>query len=125
MAHEQSPLGPKPAWAYAYQIVPPQPEDRLRAVKVLLDHEGAQARVRERTWEGRFVVEQQVTHILVVSDSPDQDLEVNQRLEEELRGLEAGFALTVPMAVAEEPVPPAEPVLHSPHLLPGRPPPRE
>jgi hypothetical protein len=125
MAHDQSPRGPKPAWAYAYQIVPPQPEDRLRTVKVLLDHEGAQAKSRERTWEGRFVVERQVTHILVVSDSPDQDLEVNQRLEAELRGVEAGFALTVPMAVAAEPVRPAGPVPHAPHTPSGRAPPQK
>ncbi len=126
MADEKSPQEPKPAWAYAYQIVPPQPEDRLRAVKLLLDHEGTQARVQERTWEGRFVVEQQVTHILVVSDSPDQDLDVNRRLEAELRSSDTGFALTVPMAVTEEPVPPADAVLPSPPHLPRRRlPPRE
>jgi hypothetical protein len=101
MAHEEPPRGLKPAWAYAYQIVPPQPEDRLRAVKALLDHEGAHAKVQQRTWAGRFVVEQQVTHILVVSDSPDQDLDVNQRLETALRGAEVGFALTAPPGARE------------------------
>jgi hypothetical protein len=121
MIHEQPPRGPKPAWAYAYQIVPPQPEGRLRAVKVLLDHEGAQAKVRERTWEGRFVVEEQVTHILVVSDSPDQDLDVNRRLEAELRGADVAFALTIPISVADEPVPPSA----APQTAPGRLPPRE
>jgi hypothetical protein len=125
MAHEQPPRGPKPAWAYAYQIVPPQPEDRLRAVRVLLDRERAQAKVGERTWAGHFVVEQQVTHILVVSDSPDQDLDANQRLEAELRGAEVGFALTVPMAVTEESVPPTEPFSRAPRPPPGRLPPRE
>ncbi len=126
MAHEQPPPGPGSPWAYAYQIVPPQPEDRLRAVKVLLDHEGTQAKARERTWEGRFVVERQVTHILVVSDSPDQDLEVNQRLETALRDAQVGFALTVPMAAADEPEPPpAEPTVDSPRHPPGRPPPKK
>ena len=126
MAHEQAPRGPKPPWAYAYQIVPPQPEDRLRAVKVLLEHEGTQAKTRDRTWEGRFVVERQVTHILVVSDSPDQDIEVNQRLETALRHAKVGFALTVPMAAADEPAPtPAGPVPHSPQFPPGRLPPKE
>jgi hypothetical protein len=125
MAHEEPPRGLKPAWAYAYQIVPPQPEDRLRAVKALLDHEGAHAKVQQRTWAGRFVVEQQVTHILVVSDSPDQDLDVNQRLETALRGAEVGFALTAPLAVTEEPPAPAKSVLDSPHLPPRRLPPRE
>lgn len=104
MAQEQPPRGPKPSWAYAYQIVPPQPKAQLRAVKVLLDHERAQARLEGRTWEGRLVLEQQVTHILVVTDDPDQDIDVNRRLEAELRGAEAAFALTVPMAVVDESV---------------------
>jgi hypothetical protein len=125
MANEQ----PRPSWAYAYQIVPPQPEDRLRAVKALLDHERAQARREERTWEGRLILEQQVTHILVVTDNPDQEMDVNRRLEAELRGAQAAFALTVPMAVADEPVPPSgDPTPGSP-LPPqtplGSPPPRE
>ena len=106
MAHEPRPPGPGPTWAYAYQIVPPQSEDRLRTVKALLDHERAHARLGARTWEGRFVLEQQVTHILVVSDSPDQDLEVNRRLEAELRGLETRFSLTAAMAVEDDPIPP-------------------
>jgi hypothetical protein len=129
MAHEQSPRWPKPAWAYAYQIVPPQPEGRLRAVKALLDHERAQARLEDRTWEGRLVLEQQVTHILVVTDNPDQDIDVNRRLEAALRGAEARFALTVPMAVQDEPVTPSvDPTPVGPlppHTPPGRLPPRE
>jgi hypothetical protein len=92
--------------------VPPQPEERLRRVLALLDREQAHARLGDRIWEGRFVLEQQVTHILVVSDNPQQDLEVNQRLEAELRDLEAAFCITTPMAVADEPgAPPPPPVL--------------
>lgn len=126
MAHEQQLRRSKSSWAYAYQIVPPQPEARLRAVKVLLDHERAQARREGRTWEGRLVLEQQVTHILVVTDDPDQDIDVNRRLETALRDAQAGFALTVPMAAAEEIEPsPAEPVPPSPQLPPGRPHSRE
>ncbi len=121
MPHEPPPGGSKPSWAYAYQIVPPQPEDRLRAIKTLLDRERKQARLGERTWEGRLVLEQQATHILVVSDSPAQDLEVNRRLEAELTGLEVGFARTVPMSVEGEPAPPAlDPALVVPHP-PGKP----
>jgi putative intracellular protease/amidase len=96
-------------WAYGYELVPPQPEDRLRAINVLLEREGADARDRARTWESRVVVEEHATHILVVSDSPEQNLEVNRRVEAQLRDLKAGFSLSAPMAVADESVRPSDP----------------
>lgn len=89
-------------WAYGYQITPPQPEGRLAAIQALLDHEHSEAKNRAHTWEGRFVHEEEVTHILVVSDSPDQHLEVNKRLEEALAAIEAGFSLTAPLAVIDD-----------------------
>ena len=92
----------KAIWAYAYQIVPPQPAERLHAIRALLDREAMDAKTRARTWEARLVAEDHVTHILVVSDSPEQDLDVNQRVEAELRDLEAGFSVTVPMAVERD-----------------------
>jgi hypothetical protein len=92
----------KTRWAYAYRIVPPQAQDRLRAIQTLLDREHSEARRGARTWEGRFVHEEQITHILVVSDSPDQDREVNRRLGVALNELKAGFLLTAPMAVADD-----------------------
>src|ERR1041384_5490284 len=79
----------KTRWAYAYRIVPPQAEDQLRAIQTLLDREHSDARRRARTWEGRFVLEEQITHILVVSDSPDQDRQINRRLGLALNELEA------------------------------------
>lgn len=110
MTDAPSTSGPKKIlWAYAYEIVPPQPEERLRAIDALLDKERAEARSRARTWESRVVVEEHVTHILVVSDSPEQDLEVNRRVEAELRDLSAGFSITVPMAVADDSVRPLDP----------------
>ncbi len=96
----------KPMWAYAYQIVPPQSEERLAAIRALLDREHTLAKRGAHTWEGRFVLEQQITHILVVSDSPDQDREANRRLEAALAELQAGFVLTAPLAVSDEPTPP-------------------
>lgn len=93
----------RPMWAYGYQIVPPQPEARLTAIKALLDREHTNAKRGERTWEGRFVHEQQITHILVVSDSPDQDGEANRRLESALAELQATFVRSAPMAVTEPP----------------------
>jgi hypothetical protein len=93
---------PKTVWAYAYQIVPPQPAARLHSIKTLLDHAHTEAQRDARTWTGRVVVEDQITHILIVSDSPEQNHEVNQRLEAKLQELNAGFSLTVPIAVVDD-----------------------
>lgn len=92
---------PAPVWAYAYAIAPPQPEARLAAVRQLLEREHSSARNVAHTWEGRLVMEPNVTHILVVSDTPDQSLEANQRLEAELRALHVNYQLTVPLAVVD------------------------
>jgi hypothetical protein len=92
----------KTMWAYAYRVVPPQAEDRLRTIRTLLDQEHSDAKRRARTWVGRFVLDEQVTHILIVSDSRDQDREVNRRLGDALNELQAEFLLTAPMAVAAD-----------------------
>ena len=96
---------PKTLWAYAYEIVPPQAEDQLNAIRTLLEKEHAEARHAARTWTGELVSEQRVTHLLVVSDSPDQNCEVNRQLESRLTQLRAGFSLTVPMALADDEAP--------------------
>jgi hypothetical protein len=86
-------------WAYSYEILPPQALDRLtRTLQVLEDGHSA-AGLAGRKWEGRLVTDDLVTHILVVSDSPDQQREVNRRLEAELRKVGAGFSMTLPLAV--------------------------
>jgi len=95
--------GRKAVWTYAYEIVPPQAEGRLGTIRNLLDQESADARRRAQTWVGRVVLQQQVTHILVVSDSPDQDHEANRRLEAQLKELEVEFSVTAPMAVSDGP----------------------
>jgi hypothetical protein len=99
MSHSEPSTGPKTNWAYAYELTPPQAEDRLGAVKTLLEDAQRDAKQGARTWEGRLVREQQITHIMVVSDNPDQDTDVNRRLAAELRNLEAGFLVTLAMAV--------------------------
>jgi hypothetical protein len=93
---------PKTVWAYAYQILPPQPAARLHVIRTFLEHAHTQAQREARTWTGRVVVEEQVTHILIVSDSPEQNHEVNRRLEAKLEELKAGFSITVPIAVADD-----------------------
>jgi hypothetical protein len=105
MVTKKSSPSPKTNWAYAYQIVPPQTEGRLRAIKGLLDNEHRAAQRGARTWTARLVSEQQITHILVVSDSPAQDREVNRRLEATLKELNVRFSVTTPMAVVDDVVP--------------------
>jgi hypothetical protein len=51
---------------------------------------------------GRIVVGQQNTHILVVSDSPDQLRPVNARLLAEFKALKLVVSLTAPMAVRDD-----------------------
>ena len=97
---------PKTIWAYAYQILPPQGAKRLHGIKTLLDQAHTEAQGGARKWTGRLVVEEQITHILIVSDSPEQNHEVNRRLEAKLQELNAGFSITVPVAVVDEGVVP-------------------
>lgn len=103
MTNERSTPKSETRWAYAYELDPPLPEERLAALEALLEREHALARDGERTWASRLVVEERVTHILVVSDTPQQDLTSNRRLERKLRDLRAGFSVTAPMAVTDDP----------------------
>jgi len=91
---------PRTLWTYAYQIEPPEVEERLLSVRTLLDDEHVQAGNGTRTWGARVVTEKRVTHILVVSDSPDRGREINGRLEAELTRLSVGFSMTAPLEVA-------------------------
>jgi len=90
----------KTMWAYAYQILPPQAADHLRTIRTVLDHAHQDAQRDARTWTARVVLEQQITHILVVSDSPEQNQAVNHQLDSTLRDLQARYSVTAPMAVA-------------------------
>jgi len=90
----------KPIWTYGYQIVPPQPEGRLATIPPLLDQQHTGAKRTGRTWAGRMVLEQLVTHILVVTDDPALTDSINRQLGAELERLDVKFQLTVPMAVA-------------------------
>ncbi len=106
METKNRPSPSRKKWAYGYEISPPVTQERLSAIERLLEEEHANARLQTRTWQSRFVVKEQVTHILVVSDSPDQQLEVNHRLEAELTRLEAVFSLTpsMPLDDGEKPL---------------------
>ena len=93
-------------WAYVYEMVPPQTENALSKVRTFLDQENVAAQRGGGTWVGRLVLEQGITRILIVSDSPQQNREVNQRLEAALKQLEVGFSITVPMALPDDAAPP-------------------
>ncbi len=91
----------KSLWAYAYQIVPPQPSRRLGTIRALLKDEMAAAHGGARIWSGRLVLERGATHILIVSDNArGRDHPINRQLEAELRRLEAAYSVTEPLAVA-------------------------
>jgi hypothetical protein len=91
----------KSLWAYAYQIVPPQPSQRLAAIRTLLKDETAAAHGGARTWSGRLVLERDATHILIVSDDiRGRDHPINRQLEAELLRLDAAYSVTEPLAVA-------------------------
>jgi hypothetical protein len=92
---------PRGSWAYTYEIVPPQPEQRLREVRDLIADEHSLAVGGARVWHGRFILEERATHILVVADSPDQQLAANRRLEAALKRLGVHFLRTIPLPVAE------------------------
>lgn len=99
MTRTNSASGPdKTRWAYAYEIVRAQPEDLFRSIEALLDCEHADAVRDGRTWGSRILLGPQVTSILVVSDTPRQDLEINRRLEDALRKL-GDVSVTAPLAV--------------------------
>jgi len=89
-------------WAYAYQIVPPQPKHRLDRIRALLDHEHTVARKDARSWAGRLVLERRATRILIVSDSPDQEREVDHAVVVEVRRLQATLIRTVPLEISAD-----------------------
>jgi hypothetical protein len=95
-------------WVYAYEMMPPKFEEQLSAIRTMLAREHADAKGAARRWTGNLVCESVATHILVVTDSPDQDREVNRRIEAWLTEQETGFSLTAPMLIADDETPSPE-----------------
>jgi len=71
----------------------------LGHIRELLDSENAQAFEQARAWAAQLILEQRSTQILVVSDSPARNRDVNHRLESELRRIEAQYRVTDPIAI--------------------------
>ena len=98
-------MPPKPpaTWAYTYRLDPPQDANRLKSLRALLAKEHRASASRAERWKARLVADDRVSHILVVTDSPDLTRKENLRLEAELRALRAEFSVTIPMAFDGEP----------------------
>jgi len=89
------------SWAYAYQLNPPQQvEQRFAKVKILLRRARLAAQRDGRLWTGQIVMETHITHILVVTDDPDEVRWVDRAIEAELKRLKMGFAITGPARVS-------------------------
>jgi len=82
------------SWAYAYQLNPPQPEPRFAKIKMLLRRARLAAQREGRLWTGQVVKDAHITHILVVTDAPDERRAVDRAIDAELKRLKMGFAIT-------------------------------
>jgi hypothetical protein len=100
-ANGQSPAA-RTLWAYGYELVPSHPQDRIAEIRDLIERQNQDAAKEGRTWNARLVT-RRVTHVMIVSTSPDVDLDHNRRLEAELTGLGVQFLTTVPMRVSDDP----------------------
>jgi hypothetical protein len=101
-AGEGTPSGERTLWAYGYEMIPPRREQQMAAIRNLLDRENAEAKRTARVWTARLVTQMQATHVLIVSTSPELDLEINRKLEAELNALGGEFVVTVPMPIRTE-----------------------
>jgi len=99
MVPKQGPRASK-SWAYAYQLNPPQPEPRFAKVKLLLRRARLAAQRDGCLWTGQIVMESHITHILVVTDAPDEVRAVDRAIDAELKRLKMGFAITGPAMVS-------------------------
>lgn len=99
-------LTPKLIWAYSYRLAPPRGAAKLRALRTLLGEVNNASLTDAGMFQGRLVVGGRIAHILVLSDSPELDREVNRRIEAELHTLDATFSVTVPLAVSDHGGPP-------------------
>ena len=100
---EGTPSAERTLWVYGYEMIPPHDEEQMTAVRKLLDVENNEAKRAARTWTARLVTRQLATHVLIVTTSPELDVDINRRLEAELRALGGEFAATVPVPIRADP----------------------
>jgi hypothetical protein len=94
------PAAARPLWAYGYEMVAPHPAGCMAEIRGVLDRQNAEAARAGRTWAARLVTTRLV-HVLIVSGSPELDLDVNCELEAELAGLGVRYLVTLPMQVSD------------------------
>jgi hypothetical protein len=92
-------------WVYGYEMIPPHQVQEMRSIRELLGRENAEAKRQHRSWTARLITEHQATHVLIVSSTPEQDREVNRKLETELKALGVDFLRTLPVPVSDDPEP--------------------
>lgn len=88
-------------WAYGYKLSPPVSRNRLAGVQALLDDEHRDAQLTDRIWAGRLINGDEITDILVVSGTPNQNLAVNRKLAAEFLRLHADFFMTSSVEVRD------------------------
>ena len=108
------------SWAYAYQLNPPQPEPRFAKIKMLLRRARLAAQREGRLWTGQVVKDAHITHILVVTDAPDELRAVDRAIDAELKRLKMGFAITGPARVSLPRVTPGRRAPRTPTRSVGR-----
>jgi len=92
--------GPIPThWVYAYQLQPPQPDAQFNKIKVLLRRAHFSAGRADRMWAGRVVLQTQVSHILIVSDTPSLQRAANRALEAQLKRQGVRFSVSQPVSL--------------------------
>ena len=96
------PAAAKTLWAYAYEMIAPHADDRMGAIRALVDRQNSEAARVGRTWTARLVT-RRAMHVLIVSTSPELDVDINRKLEAEFTELGIRYLMTVPMRVTEEP----------------------
>lgn len=102
-AGDKTPSEERTLWVYGYEMIPPHDEQQMTVIRDLLDLENNEAKRSARTWTARLVTRQQATHVLIVSTSPELDLEINRKVEAELRALGGEYLVTVPMPIRPDP----------------------
>jgi hypothetical protein len=86
-------------WVYAYQLERPQPDAQFTKIKVLLRRAHFSAGRADRMWAGRVVLQTQVSHILIVSDTPSRQRAANRALEAQLKRQGVRFSVSDPVSL--------------------------
>jgi hypothetical protein len=95
------PTAERTLWAYGYEMVAPHPDGIIADVRGLLVRQNAEAVRDGRTWTARLVTTRLI-QVLVVSASPELDVDSNRRLEADLAELGVQYLMTAPLRVSDD-----------------------